>query len=287
MPCLLVALTLSAPPVRAGVIANLLKTTGVDGLLQSLSQATGIALDEQLVSLDSLLSSSASPIALPQLVLSQAQSRQLALMDLSEDEFRRLQAFADAAPVALAVSFGGNDQPALVPAEPLDPHYRGGQVQADRRQCADSDSDGVCDEDDQCLKTPPGAWVMSNGCHIEAAVRLRFDPVGFMPASAQLSEAAERELASVAAAMKQHPDYRLAVVGYTDAQGDSGKNRQLSLARARAARDFLVASGLAPGRLRVAGLGETRPRADNTNEVGRAKNRRVELIVIESAKPGH
>lgn len=266
---------------QAGVIANVLRATGVDGLLQSLSRATGISLEAPVASLDSLVAELAPGATLPVLLLTPDQSQQLAMMDLSEDEFRRLQAFANAAPVAVAVSLGGNDQPAVVESEALDPRYQGGRIQNEPKQCADSDNDGVCDEDDQCLKTPAGAWVIGNGCHIEGAARLRFDPLVFRPSSAELSEAAQSELQRVLAAMNRHPNYQLAVVGYTDASGDSGKNKQLSQDRANSTRDYLIANGLSPARLRVAGLGEARPRGDNTTEVGRARNRRVELIIIE------
>lgn len=280
--CLCASLLMLPTPADAGLIANVLRATGVDSVLQSLSRATGIALEAPVASLDSLASELAPGATLPTLLLTPEQSQQLAMMDLSEDEFRRLQAFANAAPVAVAVSLGGNDQPAVTENEALDPRYQGGRIQNERNQCADSDNDGVCDEDDQCLKTPAGAWVIGNGCHIEGPVRLRFDPLVFRPASAELSEAAQYELTQVVAAMNRHPSYQLAVVGYTDASGDRGENKRLSQDRAKATRDFLVAQGLSPTRLRVAGLGEARPRGDNSTEVGRAKNRRVELIIIES-----
>ena len=77
----------------------------------------------------------------------------------------------------------------------------------------------------------------------------------------------------------------LTVAGHTDASGQPEHNRSLSLARAGAVRDALVARGLAADRMRVEGHGADQPVATNEDEAGRALNRRIEFHV--QAESGH
>jgi outer membrane protein OmpA-like peptidoglycan-associated protein len=67
--------------------------------------------------------------------------------------------------------------------------------------------------------------------------------------------------------------------GHTDSKGTDAYNENLSMRRANAVRDYLVAGGIAPSRIQVQGFGESRPVASNDTEDGRAQNRRVELRV--------
>ncbi len=68
------------------------------------------------------------------------------------------------------------------------------------------------------------------------------------------------------------------VEGHTDSVGAEGFNQGLSEARAQAAVDYLIASGIAPERLKALGFGELRPSASNDTVEGRRQNRRVEFI---------
>ena len=54
----------------------------------------------------------------------------------------------------------------------------------------------------------------------------------------------------------------------------------MSLQRAEAVKQYLVAKGIAPTRLTAEGLGSTKPVADNATEEGRKKNRRIEFDVL-------
>jgi outer membrane protein OmpA-like peptidoglycan-associated protein len=56
-------------------------------------------------------------------------------------------------------------------------------------------------------------------------------------------------------------------------------NQELSLKRAMAVRDYLIAQGVPASRIDVAGLGLSAPIADNATTDGRARNRRVEIVV--------
>lgn len=68
------------------------------------------------------------------------------------------------------------------------------------------------------------------------------------------------------------------VQGHTDNVGQDDYNQTLSQARAQAVLAWLVQNGIAAGRLKASGFGETHPVADNGSPEGRAMNRRVELV---------
>jgi outer membrane protein OmpA-like peptidoglycan-associated protein len=85
--------------------------------------------------------------------------------------------------------------------------------------------------------------------------------------------------------------YELAVCGYTDNQGwknstaeqSKAKNQALSLQRAEAVQNQLVAGGYASDRIiYVKGLGEERPVASNATAEGQEQNRRVEVYILPS-----
>lgn len=73
---------------------------------------------------------------------------------------------------------------------------------------------------------------------------------------------------------------KVRIEGHTDSQGEAAANQQLSQRRANAVRDALAAAGVPRSRLQAVGRGEEAPVADNTNASGRARNRRVEIIVF-------
>lgn len=74
------------------------------------------------------------------------------------------------------------------------------------------------------------------------------------------------------------PEWRLLIEGHTDSTGAAAHNRTLSETRAASVKSYLVAKGVAADRLSTAGFGADKPVADNATELGRAQNRRVELV---------
>ena len=78
------------------------------------------------------------------------------------------------------------------------------------------------------------------------------------------------------------PSSPVRVEGHTDSQGGADANLKLSQRRAAAVRDALVAAGLAPARVQAVGRGHAQPVASNDNAAGRARNRRVEIIVSQN-----
>ncbi|HBI67534.1 MAG TPA: hypothetical protein DDZ22_00485, partial [Massilia sp.] len=80
--------------------------------------------------------------------------------------------------------------------------------------------------------------------------------------------------------LKADPALKLAIEGHTDNSGDGAHNLALSKARADTVLQALVQDGIDARRLRTAGHGAGQPLADNRDDAGRAKNRRVELIKL-------
>lgn len=87
-------------------------------------------------------------------------------------------------------------------------------------------------------------------------------------------------VAEIAKLMKADPALRLAIEGHTDNSGDAARNLALSRERAESVVQTLVKGGIDAKRLRAAGHGSGKPLAENKDEAGRAKNRRVELVKV-------
>jgi OOP family OmpA-OmpF porin len=80
--------------------------------------------------------------------------------------------------------------------------------------------------------------------------------------------------------LKNDATLKLSIEGHTDNSGDAKHNLDLSRQRADAVVQQLVASGIDASRLKSAGRGAATPLADNKDDAGRAKNRRVELVKL-------
>ncbi len=76
-------------------------------------------------------------------------------------------------------------------------------------------------------------------------------------------------------------DLNTRIEGHTDSTGGYDYNMSLSEARATSVRDFLFEQGIKGARMTVEGYGPDRPIAENTSNEGRAKNRRVEIVIAE------
>lgn len=98
---------------------------------------------------------------------------------------------------------------------------------------------------------------------------------------ATISPPSKLELDRLIQLLSTKPTLRIAVDGFTDNIGSPGFNKQLSLDRAAAVRDYLVSSGaISADRVEVRGFGSEHPLAANDTEDGRRKNRRVEFSVL-------
>ena len=100
----------------------------------------------------------------------------------------------------------------------------------------------------------------------------------FATGSANLTASAVNSLNKLAAILRSGQG-NIRIDGFTDNKGTDAANIALSQRRAEAVIVALRAGGLSAMRLRASGKGKTQPVADNGSEAGRARNRRVEIIV--------
>ncbi len=98
--------------------------------------------------------------------------------------------------------------------------------------------------------------------------------------SSALNPAFHGTLDRVAATLREYGQTIIEVAGHTDSVGTEEYNQRLSVERAQAVANYLVARGVNRDRLIVTGAGETRPVASNDSESGRAENRRVEITIV-------
>jgi outer membrane protein OmpA-like peptidoglycan-associated protein len=108
-----------------------------------------------------------------------------------------------------------------------------------------------------------------------------------MPSDVTFATASERlqpqffdTLDAVGRVLKAYPSTLVDVVGHADSDGADDYNQALSERRARVVADYIVQNGgVRPQRIAIAGRGEMEPIASNATAAGKAKNRRVEIII--------
>ena len=103
--------------------------------------------------------------------------------------------------------------------------------------------------------------------------------VQFATGTAAINAAARESLSKFSGIVASYPGLRFNVEGHTDSVGSVAMNNELSLKRAMAVRDYLIEQGVPASSIDVAGLGLSAPIGDNSTTEGRARNRRVEIVV--------
>jgi len=109
----------------------------------------------------------------------------------------------------------------------------------------------------------------------EDYLRFEFDKAELRPEDREI-------LSRIAGVLLGSSDYSISVNGHTDDVGSDAYNQQLSERRAVAVRDYLVKAGLSPEIFSVTGHGKSRPLVPGTSDEARAKNRRVELGIVNT-----
>jgi outer membrane protein OmpA-like peptidoglycan-associated protein len=106
---------------------------------------------------------------------------------------------------------------------------------------------------------------------------------GFDVGRSEIKPALGSVLTKFSSTLNEHTVTAISIVGHTDNTGSDAVNNPLSIQRANATRDFLMARGVAMNRITTAGRGEREPIAGNDSDAGRAQNRRVEIYIAEAA----
>jgi len=115
----------------------------------------------------------------------------------------------------------------------------------------------------------------------ELPASITLQNVLFETGSAVLSASSNKTLDELAAFMKRKTTMEIEVAGHTDNVGNAGSNLSLSQKRAEAVRNYLVAKGIHPSRIKAKGYGQETPVADNSTDEGRRMNRRTEIHILK------
>jgi outer membrane protein OmpA-like peptidoglycan-associated protein len=195
--------------------------------------------------------------------------------------------------LTLSVFAGADENPAVIPhvaditaadqaaAERLGPDRGALAVQSDVRtiQRIVSSASGVVLNIDQAI-VDLKADVRENEILIQLSSDVLFDFD-----KSEIKAEAEPELSKVALIIREKAKGTVSIFGHTDAKGSDEYNQKLSVRRAEVVRRWLIKKGGADAKYKVQGFGETKPVAPNINPDGtdnpdgRAKNRRVEIVI--------
>ena len=170
------------------------------------------------------------------------------------------------------------DKDDLCPDIPGPAKYRG---------CPDTDGDGIPDNLDRC---PDEAGPASNdGCPVPVivpvaiveALSFNAESIEFETSSSKIHSESFDELDEIVKIMEEYPDTKFAINGYTDNTGRAEFNLQLSKDRANSVKKYFTGKRISASRLEANGYGISSPIATNVTREGRAKNRRVEIKLVE------
>ena len=114
-----------------------------------------------------------------------------------------------------------------------------------------------------------------------AGLRLTIQDLQFEANSANLLPGEQKRLDSIAAVLKEAGQSQFLIEGHTARVGQEEGEMELSLRRAHAIAEELAKRGIQPGRFICKGSGGKKPVADNSTQEGRARNRRVEITILE------
>lgn len=117
----------------------------------------------------------------------------------------------------------------------------------------------------------------------DKGVMISIENIQFQPDSAELAQSELEKIAAIAEILKRYQGRDILVAGHTALAGTAGGRKKLSEERARAVAEELIRDGARqPSEVQVAGYGAERPVADNSTAEGMAKNRRVEITILEN-----
>ncbi|RUA28024.1 MAG: hypothetical protein DSY77_16625, partial [Bacteroidetes bacterium] len=110
---------------------------------------------------------------------------------------------------------------------------------------------------------------------------LTLKDIYFESNSSALFESSFEELDRVIKLMKSYPSMKIEIAAHTDDVGSAAYNTRLSQERANSVINYITGNNIAEDRLISKGYGESKPVVANDSEENRAKNRRVELKILD------
>ncbi len=143
---------------------------------------------------------------------------------------------------------------------------------------ADADGDGIADAMDTCPGTASGVRVDSQGCAVLCNLQLSLP---FASNQDAISQERAARLERLAQLLRDNPGLTAVLAGHTDNVGGKEANQALSQRRAQHVHALLTQQyGVKPSRLQMEAHGDTRPMVSNNTDAGRARNRRVDILVV-------
>ncbi|WP_151806912.1 OmpA family protein [Acinetobacter bereziniae] len=119
----------------------------------------------------------------------------------------------------------------------------------------------------------------------DIAAALNLQVINFATGSTGIPDANKAILDKAASLLKQLPDAKLVVKGFTDNVGNAALNKTLSEKQAKSVVAYLVEKGVHSSQLTAEGHGQDNPIADNSTKEGQFKNRRIEFEVVGATTP--
>jgi OOP family OmpA-OmpF porin len=161
----------------------------------------------------------------------------------------------------------------------------------------DSDKDSVNDIDDMCPQTAPNTKVDAVGCALPQKLKVVTLPakiskkeviipkpeslkVLFDTNKATIKSIDMEQINKYADYLQKVPTAKILLTGYTDSDGDSIYNLDLSHKRADAVKAKLISLGIDAKRIETKGYGESKPLVPNTTAKNKSLNRRVVATII-------
>jgi len=147
----------------------------------------------------------------------------------------------------------------------------------------DIDGDGVLDNVDNCPTT--AGPIDNKGCpqvtvEVQKALNSYAKTILFDSGKSTIKSQSNKVLNDIVAILKKYPNSNFKIEGHTDSAGSNVLNQNLSDSRANSVKVFLIENGITQSRLSAIGYGEDKPITSNTTKEGRAKNRRVEINLV-------
>lgn len=153
--------------------------------------------------------------------------------------------------------------------------------------CPDSDSDGIPDKNDECKAEPEtkNGFKDADGCPDELPKAVKkftgaIKGINFASGSSKITKSSYEVLDQAVKLLKEYPDVRLEIGGYTDNVGRAATNTKLSQKRAESVKKYFNDNGIDLLRLEAKGYGPENPVASNKTRTGRAQNRRIEFKLL-------
>ncbi|WP_189389138.1 OmpA family protein [Buttiauxella sp. B2] len=122
---------------------------------------------------------------------------------------------------------------------------------------------------------------ISNKEPVDNGLWFSFDRLQFQKNSALLDDISRDQLTNISKILKAYPNVKIKLGGFTDDSGADDFNMKLSQTRADSVKNELITSGIAADRISSVGFGAANPIAPNDTDDNRAKNRRIEIQVVQ------